>query len=416
MTPAKGATMSTTTTSDITVVQDLAKRYVEVAARPEQTERRRLWRNHNSHQFVRPLIYVRAFAFREIPQSRGVCRDPVLRSVETELRRLLFWASVNDDCVFEPWLTVPAVHRCTGWGVETPRQFSEEPRGAFKVDYPIKRPEDLEKLRPPRHEIDEEETARKARIVGEALDGILDFQIDRGPAYRMWHADISTDLGYLRGIEHFMLDMVDNPEWLHRLLAFMRDGVLRAQQQAEDAGDWSLINHQNQAMPYAQELQDPAPHAFGIKRRQLWCFMAAQEMNLISPHMHNDFVLEYQVPILEHFGLIAYGCCEDLSNKIDVLRRIPNLRRIAVSPFADVKRSVEHIGTDYIISYRPSPADMVSYGFNEERIRSILRRDFDVLQGTHFDITLKDVETVQKEPERISRWVQIVREEIDRAF
>ncbi len=232
----------------------------------------------------------------------------------------------------------------------------------------------------------------------------------------MWHGDISTDLDYLRGIEHFMLDMVDQPEWLHRLLGFMRDGVLRTHQQAEQAGDWSLVDHQNQAMPYAQELRDPASHHLAVKRSELWCFMAAQEMNLISPQMHNDFVLEYQVPILKHFGLVAYGCCEDLSNKIGVLKRIPRLRRIAVSPFADVKRSVEEIGTDYIISYRPSPADMVSYGFDEERIRSILRRDFDLLQGTHFDITLKDVETVQNEPDRIPRWVQIVREEIDRAF
>ena len=55
---------------------------------------------------------------------------------------------------------------------------------------------------------------------------------------------------------------------------------------------------------------------------------------------------------------------EDLTNKIDMLRTIPNLRRIAVSPFANVRRCAEQIGTDYVMSYRPSPADMVSYGFN----------------------------------------------------
>jgi len=33
-----------------------------------------------------------------------------------------------------------------------------------------------------------------------------------------------------------------------------------------------------------------------------------------------------------------------------------------------------------------------------------------------FDITLKDVETVEKDPERIRNWVKIVRQVIDEQF
>ncbi len=76
----------------------------------------------------------------------------------------------------------------------------------------------------------------------------------------MWSADISTDLGKLRGIEHFMMDMFDHPEWLHKMVSFMSEAILGVHNQAEATGDWGLCAHQNQAMPYAEELQDPAPN------------------------------------------------------------------------------------------------------------------------------------------------------------
>ena len=268
-------------------------------------------------------------------------------------------------------------------------------------------------MRPPRHEIDESATSVNIARLQEAIGDLIPINVDRAPAYRMWSGDISTDLGYLRGMEHFMMDMCDHSEWLHRLAAFMRDGILRTHEQAEAAGDWGLAAHQNQAMPYAEELRDPAPNVTGVRRKELWGYMAAQEFTGVSPEMHNEFLLQYQLPILKAFGLVAYGCCEDLTCKIDMLRQIPNLRRIAVSPFANVARCAEQIGTDYVLSYRPSPADMVSYDFNPDRIRHILRRDLQACRNCHMDITLKDVQTVQGDPDRMCRWVALTREVID---
>ena len=132
--------------------------------------------------------------------------------------------------------------------------------------------------------------------------------------------------------------------------------------------------------------------------------------------LQEEFFLQYQLPVLAKFGLVAFGCCEDLTCKIDMLRKIPNLRRIAVAPFADAARCAKQIGQDYVLSYRPSPADMVSYGFDRDRIRSILRRELEACKDTHVDITLKDVETVQADPARVQNWVQVTREVIDEIF
>jgi len=210
-----------------------------------------------------------------------------------------------------------------------------------------------------------------------------------------------------------MEDMYDDPENLHRLADFLSRGVLSLMRETEAAGQFTLLSHYNQAMPYADELPDPACGVAGAPLRSLWCFMAAQEFALVGPAQHEEFLLRYQLPILKQHGLAAYGCCEDLTRKIPMLRKIPNLRRIAVSPFARVAECAEQIGRDYTISYRPNPALLAS-GYRREAVARQLERDIAALKGCHFDITLKDMETVEGEPERIVRFVADAKATIDR--
>ena len=378
-------------------------------------ERRDAWRKHNSLKRTRTLIYVRAFAWQEMAASRCLCEDPFYRSYEDFFRQSLFRDTFQDDFIFEPWVTVNAtcVTPSEGiWGLPITWRGREN-RGAGVWDPPIKEPEDLNRMVEPHHIIDEEATARNVTKLHEALGDIITINIDRGPVYRMWAADISTHLVYLRGLEQIMWDMADRPAWLHELLSFMRDGILQTHKEAERAGDWALGAHQNQAMPYAEELDDPMANSHSVTRDKLWTFCASQETTLVGPEMFDEFMLQYQRPIIEEFGLAAYGCCEDLTQKIDLLRQITNLRRIAVAPAANVAKCAEQIGTDYVFSYRPSPVDMVAYGFDPDRIRSILRADLEACQECHVDITLKDVETVQSDPDRVRKWVWITREVIE---
>lgn len=406
-------------TGDRAVLRELARRYVEVCGREVQADRRRLWRAQNSLRGSRPLIYARAFAWAEMPESRCVCEDALLRAHETRLRHALFWDSLGDDSIFEPWVAVDAawvVPPEGPWGLPARWVVNRDWRGSNRMDPVLMDPEDAARLVAPHHVIDEEETRRRVGRMQEAIGDIIDVVVERAPAYRTWHGDISTDLAQLRGIDQLMLDLFERPEWLHGVLAFMRDGILRTHEEAERAGDWRLTAHENQAMPYAEELEGPAPHGPAVTRDRLWTFCASQETTLLGPDQFEEFMLRYQIPIMRPFGLVAYGCCEDLTRKIGALRQIPHLRRIAVSPMADVGRCAEQIGGDYVLSYRPSPTDMVGYDFDEERIRRILRRDLEACRGCHVDITLKDVQTVQGDPTRVRSWVRVAREVIDEVY
>ncbi|HIE27990.1 TPA: hypothetical protein EYP66_11955 [Candidatus Poribacteria bacterium] len=402
---------------DIQILRNLSKKYLDICNQEIQDERRDLWRKHNSLIRTRPLIYMRWLAaWHEAPESKLECEDPFYRQHENFLRQMIFQDTIGDDYIIEPWITQRASHITPPnglWGVQIKHIPSPEPGGAWKFDPPLKKLEDFSKLVKPHHVIDEAATARNVARLEDAVGDILPVNVDRAPAYQVWHADISTDLAHLRGLEQAMWDMVDNPEWLHQLVSFMSEGVLTTHNEAEAAGDWRLCNHQNQAMPYAQELPDPKANSESVNRNQLWGYCASQEMAQVSPEMHDEFILRYQLPIMEKFGLVAYGCCEDLTYKIDILRKIPNLRRIAVTPWADVRKCAEQIGQDYVFSWRPSPAEMICSGFDPDHVRKVVRNAMEASKGCHVDITLKDVQTVQHHPENLREWVKIVREITD---
>ena len=399
---------------DVQILRDLAKEYRAIASKEIQNERRDLWRRHNSLVRTRPLIYVRWLAaWHEAPEAKLQCESPFYRGHENFLRQMIFQDTIDDDYIIEPWITQQA-SRITPpngmWGVRINHIPTTEPGGAWKFDPPIKKLEDISMLVKPHHVINEEATARNVARLRDAVGDILEVNVDRAPAYRVWHGDISTDLAHLRGLEQAMWDMFDNPDWLHKLVGFMSDGILTTHSEAEEAGDWHLADHENQAMTYAQELPDPASNSDSVKRDQLWGYWAAQEMAQVSPDMHDEYILSYQMPMMREFGLIAYGCCEDLTHKIDMLRKIPNLRRIAVAPSADVRKCAEQIQEDYVFSWRPNPSQMICCGFDRDLIRRIVKDAMEASKGCHVDITLKDVQTVQHHPENLREWVKIVRD------
>ena len=398
---------------DVTILRDLAKQYVAIANKDIQDERRYLWRKHNSLVRTRPLVYVRAFAcWNEFPESKLQCEDRVFQQHERFMRQAIVQDRYDDDYLIEPWITQRASYVTPPnglWGLKIGRIPSPVPGGSWLYDPPIKKLEDADKMVTPRHVINEEATAHNVDRIREAVGDIVEVNVDRSPIYAGGNADICNSLAYLRGLEQMMWDMCDNAEWLHKVAKFMSDGVVAAQDDAEAAGDLNLANHQNQAMPYSQELEDPRANSESVTRNRLWAFMAAQEMAQVGPAMHDEFVLQYQLPTLEKFGLVSYGCCEDLTHKIDMLRQIPNLRRIAVTPVADVAKCAEQIKDDYVFSYRPNPAEMICCGFDPDHIRKVIRDAMEASNGCHVDITLKDVQTVQGHPENLRKWVEIVR-------
>jgi hypothetical protein len=416
---AMNMTSESNCSSDRAILRDLVRQYVEVAAGPAQNERRRLWSEHNSLK-KNPRIPIIAQAGRWSKwcmeywgDSRMKCQDPFFREYEKQLRIALFNAETGDDSVFEPWLTVVANQPRgwgTLWGVRENEERPEESDGAFRMQAPIREWSDIGKLSPPPHKPDKAQAAKDAQRLEDAVGDLIAINRECGPSCQAFLSDISTNLARLRGLEQVMLDVYESPEELKRLIEFMQKGILANTGAAEADGDYSLTSQHNQEFCYDDGLEWPKANSGPRKRGQLWGYSAAQEFTLISPEMWEEFLFNYQFEILSKYGLVAYGCCDDLTRKIGILGRLKNLRVIAVSPWADIAKCAEQIGTGYVFSWRPNPTDQVCADWDESRIRRKLRDGLAACRGCRVHIHLKDTETLQGEPDRLARWVKIARE------
>ena len=119
------------------------------------------------------------------------------------------------------------------------------------------------------------------------------------------------------------------------------------------------------------------------------------------------------MPIISRFGLSYYGCCEPVHNRWHVIKQIPNLRRVSVSPWCDEAQMAEGLGDDVIYCRKPNPA-MISTGhFDEDAIRADVRTTLRKAEGCAVEFAMKDVHTLNNEPLRLGRWVELAREVIE---
>jgi len=213
------------------------------------------------------------------------------------------------------------------------------------------------------------------------------------------------------------MDMADDPEMVHAGMRRLMEGKLAWIEQLEALGVLSLNNRNDYVgsggFGFTDEL--PADDFDGhVRLRDLWGFCEAQTMSEVSPAMHEEFVLPYQLPILERFGLNCYGCCEPLHLKLDFLiARVPRLRRVSISPWADKRTSAEKLRGDVIFSWKPNPAPLAAINFPAEEVRADIRETVQVAaeHGCTLEIVLKDTHTCNRRPERFDQWTAIAMEE-----
>ena len=405
---------------DRRTLRDLAKQVAFIAALPIQAERRQIWKKHNSLQPTRPMILLfPEGSWEELLTEKDLsCDEEEPRLIETALRRRIYYHDhLDDDTVLEKEWIVRKMVRNSGWGLEARTIPSTTARGAWKFDPVILEPSDLDKLRFPEIVYDEQATMEKLAEAQELFGDILDVKL-KGVDHFAYH--LMCQYSNWRGLEGMMMDMYLQPQMLHDAMAFLQEGHRRILQQTVDQNLLSLNNdsayHSSGGNGYTDELPESGFDPARVRPRDMWASAESQELAQVGPKQHAEFALFYEKPLLEPFGLTGYGCCEDLARKLDDVFTIPNMRRVSISPFADVDACAEQLKGDYIFSWKPHPAHLVG-AFDEERIRNYIRHTIATgrQHGCVLEMILKDTHTCQNQPERFDRWTQIAREEVNRA-
>ena len=403
---------------DRTILRDLARRVREIAARPEMTERRRRWVEHNSLRSTSPLMLVfPEGAWEELlPPSALACREAAARGIETQLRQRIYTCEhFQDDSVIEAEWVVGAEVGNTGWGLEPVTHPSSEKRGAFRIEPVLKDHADLHKLRTPNLVYDAAGHQRRLEAAQDLFGDILDVKRAgvKHISYHLWSQYL-----YLRGETQFLVDLVDAPEFIHEAMSFFTEGHRRLLQQMIELNLLSLNNdntyHSSGGNGYTDQLPAPGFDPQRVRPGDLWASAESQELAPVSPRMHREFALRYENQLLEPFGLTGYGCCEDLSRKLEDVLAIPHIRRISVSPFADVEACAQKMQGRAIFSWKPKPSHLVG-SFDPAAIREYIRRTLQAARqnGCVLEMILKDTHTVEHHAERFDRWTQIGRELID---
>lgn len=403
---------------DREILRALAGRYREIAELPEMEERKKRWKDFNALKSQKPMVLCSPEGswIELLPESELKCSNPKLREWEEKLRQSIYhWENIKDDQAREPWFDLNWVTEISGFGVEVHAHQGVN-RGSFKYVHPITDIEkDIEKLQFRQIKFDKNATENNIELANDIFGDLLPIRI-RGGFW--WTLGMTIEIIKLIGLENLMLFMYDDPDNLHRLMAWMRDEHLHYITTLENSGLLTLNNESDGIASGGIGNTDELPgegwkEGSKVLLKNLWGFAESQETVGISPEMFAEFILPYQMPLMEKFGLNCYGCCEPIQDRWDYIKHIKNLRRVSISPWCNQEIMAEKLGKNYIYSRKPHPS-LVCTGFDESEIRKDLRKTFDLTKNGVVEVILKDTHTVQNKSWRLGEWVRIAKEEAEK--
>jgi hypothetical protein len=407
--------------ADKKILQALAKSVAEISARPEQDRKRKLWEKHNDLMETPPLVFCDPeLAWYEIlPAAQLQCQGNLARIWEFRLRKEIYWANIiKDDRVAVPEFTVQYIFSETSRGMET-HIIGGNGDGSYRWDPPISDYNKVDELQFKQIVIDYGKTDRLLELAQEVFGNILKVRLEGS---YWWSFGMTLDLIFLRGFEQVLIDMYDNPKGLHKLMAFLRDENMAKLDFLENSNLLSLNSLGDYVgtggYGWTSELPSSGYDSIHVHLNDMWGYAESQETVSVSPEFFKEYIFPYQNSVLERFGLNIYGCCEPLDRRWEVIRLIPRLRRVTVSPWSDPESMAEILGRSYVYCRKINPAYMSTSLMEEEMARAELHNTFRAAKkhGCPAEVMLRDVMTLSWNPDNAINWTRIARQEAARLY
>jgi hypothetical protein len=405
---------------DKDVLRGLAAEYAVAAALPVHQEKARLWQKLNDLQSERPMVWINEICWHEMNVNDELTlqtEHPWARDQERDLRRTLYqWRHLPGDMVLSDFVACPLAVHSTDFGIIEDVDVAKTDEASdivsrhFKIqirDFP-----DLEKIKMPVVTHNAAATECRYQAMCAVYGDIL--PVRKVGQTHIWF----TPWDYLIrwwGVEEAMIDLVERPELVHAGVERMVDAWMVELDQFEAmnllALDCNNTRIGSGGYGYTNNLPGDECDPNYIRPRNMWGCSNAQIFSEVSPRMHWEFALKHDLRWLSRWGLTYYGCCEPLDQKIDLLRRIPNLRKVSVTPWCNTRRITDAIGGDYVMSRKPSPAIFAKDRWRPEQARQDLRDFLDAARGRcHVELIMKDISTVRYQPRRLWEWAEIAME------
>ncbi|MBT3273724.1 MAG: hypothetical protein HN368_11245 [Spirochaetales bacterium] len=399
------------------ILKNLGERITEISADPVNKTRAELWRNLNDLESKRPMVWINEIPWHEMNFEDELTLQtvhPWARALEDRLRKVIYqWKHLPGDMVVNDYIDCPAVIHSTDFGiledVDIAITDSESDVVSRHYNIQITSMDDLEKIQMPRLTHLEKVTNSHLSAMTDIFEGII--PVKKVGQTHIWFTPWDFLIRWW-GVQEAMMDLVMRPEMVNAFVDRLVDAWMAELDQFSEMNLLSLDNNNTRVgsggYGYVSELPGDNFDPNNIKPENMWGCSNAQIFSEVSPDMHWEFALEHDLRWLERWGLTYYGCCEPLHNKIDLLKRVPNLRKISVSPWCDTEKIIKEIGTDYVMSRKPSPAVFAVTNWDPDQAEKEIGDFLETTDGEgHVELIMKDISTVNHKPERLWEWETI---------
>ncbi|MFC1452995.1 hypothetical protein ACFLSJ_06575 [Verrucomicrobiota bacterium] len=411
------------TEEDREVLRRLAARKAETGGLAIQGTRRDLWTRMNRLERVKPLVWINEIPWHEMDVNDELTlrtTDPFLQGIEAGLRRELYqWEHMQGDMIVEPVVYSPLAINDTGFGIQEDVEIVRtDPRSGvvsrhFHIQ--IKDEDDAGKIKMPVVTHDRQLSDERFHALSHIFDGVIPVE-KRGVAGR-WFAPWD-ELIRLTGVQEAMTDLALRPGYIHTVMERLIAAYLCRLDQFEEQRLLSLNNSNvrvgSGGYGCSDEMPGPDFDPEHVRPRDMWGCGTAQIFSDVSPDMHWEFALQYELRSMERFALSYYGCCEPLHTKLGILKRVQNLRKISMSPWADIDKARANGAEDYVFSIKPNPAILAEDDWHPERAEAELRAQIEKARGCAVEVILKDISTVRYQPKRLWEWARMAAEVTER--
>lgn len=410
---------------DQAVLREVAKKQLEYANMEINREREREWYLHNDLKGERPMVQLEMWSFNHeiIPQMLK-CEGDFARNLEWGLyASFLNQALLDDDRVTPDYYPLNYDTWFRLFDIEVEEEFAKSADGSNSLGRHFKETvqdleDDYDKLKETKFGVNLDATMEKKEVIDEAIGDILPVRMKMDCLYSVPMQMIV----HFMSMEHMMFALYDYPELFKEMMGRIADDTLAYFRMLEEKrlilpttshesvgnGTWAFTRD----LPGWEEWEKRP-----FTTKDVWGFMDAQETVGISPDMYEEFVFPCYQKISSQFGLLSYGCCEPVSAVWDrCISKFKNLRKVSISPWCDEAFMGERLRGSRIIYHRkPSPNYLgVGTTLDEEAVRAHIRYSLECARGCRMEITQRDVYTINHDIGKAKRYVEIVREEIEK--
>ncbi len=406
---------------DMDVLRPLIQRYAEIAALPIQGVKRELWRDNNEHRSARPMVLIDQICWNELNADGGLneqCEDPYWRGVESELRKKIYcWEHMPVDMVFNPYISLPKPLHNTGWGLKADfdqrTQQADESLFSYSFHNVLEEEEDVEKIQMPEITLDEQKLREIQQEADILCQGIIPYRMQG----ETLHLGVWDRISEWMGVQNCYIELIDRPEFLHAIMERLTQGLLHQIDTLNRLKAYDVTgNITHCSHTFTDNLPGKDCDLDHGTTQQGWAFGLAQLFTACSPDVTAEFEVPYMNRVFPHFGAIYYGCCERLDDRLDVIAKLKNVRKISCSPWSHKEHFAERMPDYCVMSAKPTPALLATESFDEDAVRKDLRETIDAAKryNRNLEFLLKDISTIHNDPKRLWRWAEIAMEEVQR--